>query len=98
MNIINGGVVMPGFDGTGPLGQGPLTGGSRGYCIVPLDSKSKFSLGSTGIKGYPIGFNYPKRIPTVIPRPKLDYSSRFKRSARMSPSNIRRVMDRKFQR
>ena len=22
---------MPGFDGTGPLGQGPLTGGGRGY-------------------------------------------------------------------
>lgn len=23
---------MPGFDGTGPRGQGPLTGGGRGYC------------------------------------------------------------------
>jgi len=23
---------MPGFDGTGPLGQGPRTGGGRGYC------------------------------------------------------------------
>jgi hypothetical protein len=23
---------MPGFDGTGPLGQGPLTGGGFGYC------------------------------------------------------------------
>ncbi len=23
---------MPGFDGTGPMGQGPLTGGRRGYC------------------------------------------------------------------
>jgi len=23
---------MPGFDGTGPWGQGPLTGGGRGYC------------------------------------------------------------------
>ena len=23
---------MPGFDGSGPLGQGPMTGGARGYC------------------------------------------------------------------
>ncbi|MBN1851004.1 MAG: DUF5320 domain-containing protein [Deltaproteobacteria bacterium] len=23
---------MPGFDGTGPWGQGPMTGGARGYC------------------------------------------------------------------
>lgn len=27
---------MPGFDGTGPQGQGPMTGGGRGYCAVPL--------------------------------------------------------------
>ena len=24
---------MPGFDGTGPRGQGPFTGGGRGYCV-----------------------------------------------------------------
>ncbi len=23
---------MPGFDGTGPLGQGPMTGRGMGYC------------------------------------------------------------------
>jgi len=23
---------MPGFNGTGPQGQGPMTGGARGYC------------------------------------------------------------------
>jgi len=27
---------MPGFDGTGPMGQGPMTGKGRGYCAVPL--------------------------------------------------------------
>lgn len=26
---------MPGFDGTGPLGLGPMTGGGRGFCAVP---------------------------------------------------------------
>jgi len=24
---------MPNFDGTGPRGQGPFTGGGRGYCV-----------------------------------------------------------------
>ena len=27
---------MPGFDGMGPRGMGPLTGGGRGFCAVPL--------------------------------------------------------------
>ena len=28
---------MPGFNGKGPRGTGPMTGGCRGYCVVPLD-------------------------------------------------------------
>ncbi len=29
---------MPGFNGTGgPMGQGPMTGGGRGYCAVALN-------------------------------------------------------------
>ncbi len=24
---------MPGFDRTGPMGQGPMTGGRRGFCV-----------------------------------------------------------------
>ena len=27
---------MPGFDGTGPLGVGPMTGGGWGFCAIPL--------------------------------------------------------------
>ena len=27
---------MPGFNGTGPRGMGPMTGGGRGYCAIPL--------------------------------------------------------------
>jgi len=27
---------MPGFDGTGPRGMGPMTGGGRGFCAYPL--------------------------------------------------------------
>lgn len=25
---------MPGYDGTGPLGRGPMTGGRRGRCLA----------------------------------------------------------------
>ncbi|HDP69304.1 MAG TPA: hypothetical protein ENN38_00620 [Actinobacteria bacterium] len=28
---------MPGFDGTGPRGEGPMTGGARGYCSLPYE-------------------------------------------------------------
>jgi hypothetical protein len=31
---------MPGFDGTGPRGLGPITGGGRGFCVVPLSPSS----------------------------------------------------------
>jgi len=31
---------MPGFDGTGPAGQGPMTGGGRGYCVQPNQQTS----------------------------------------------------------
>jgi len=34
---------MPGFDGTGPMGQGPMTGGGRGYCVVPLGAAGRQS-------------------------------------------------------
>ncbi len=29
---------MPGFNGTGPMGRGPLTGRGMGYCAVQLPS------------------------------------------------------------
>lgn len=27
---------MPNFDGTGPMGRGPMTGRGMGYCVVPV--------------------------------------------------------------
>jgi hypothetical protein len=36
--------IMPGFDGSGPNGKGPMTGGGRGYCVVPVSAaKEPFS-------------------------------------------------------
>ena len=31
---------MPGFDGTGPKGLGPMTGRGQGYCIVSIEDES----------------------------------------------------------
>jgi len=36
---------MPGFDGTGPMGQGPMSGRERGYCAVPLTGTRRPFLG-----------------------------------------------------
>ena len=45
---------MPGFDGTGPIGMGPMTGGGRGYC-------SSRGVGARGAYGFPrrMGYAYP---------------------------------------
>ena len=46
---------MPGFDGTGPRGMGPMTGGGRGFC-------SPWGIRAVR-RGYGIpprvGYNYP---------------------------------------
>ena len=40
---------MPGFDGTGPLGQGPMTGGGFGYCGT--NRRPGYALGGRGFFG-----------------------------------------------
>jgi len=32
---------MPGYNGTGPAGDGPMTGRGRGYCIMELPENGK---------------------------------------------------------
>lgn len=45
---------MPGFDGTGSRGRGPMTGGSRGYCVMPVN-ESGFVKGIYGGRGAGMG-------------------------------------------
>jgi len=49
---------MPGFDGTGPAGQGPFTGKGRGFCVIPLDHNSRSSLSVTGSQNNPVSICY----------------------------------------
>jgi hypothetical protein len=37
---------MPGFNGTGPLGAGPMTGRGGGYCMSYVGPDSRFNQGS----------------------------------------------------
>jgi hypothetical protein len=45
---------MPGFDGTGPRGQGPMTGRGGGYCAVKLPDSGELPYGYAGVQGTPV--------------------------------------------
>jgi hypothetical protein len=36
---------MPGFDGMGPMGMGPMTGGRRGFCAIPYEGYGPYGYG-----------------------------------------------------
>ena len=49
---------MPGFDGKGPSGQGPLTGKGRGFCILKSSEKNPHQVqGFAGLHGVPVDQN-----------------------------------------
>ena len=65
---------MPGFDGTGPRGQGPLTGRGEGYCALVLPPAGQAPFGYAGLQGRPVrlgrapapfgaGARFPNRPP-----------------------------------
>ncbi len=53
---------MPRFDGTGPMGQGPMTGRGNGYCVLPLTDNDTPISNFTPI--HPINYG---PIPQVYP-------------------------------
>jgi hypothetical protein len=47
---------MPNFDGTGPLGQGPMTGRGQGFCVLTSSKENASQVkGIAGLQGVPIG-------------------------------------------
>jgi hypothetical protein len=63
---------MPGFDGTGPHGMGPFTGGARGYCIVPISPGSpiymeKGDYPSNDVSGNKPDYGAWQNTPGAIP-------------------------------
>jgi hypothetical protein len=46
---------MPGFDGTGPRGEGPMTGRGEGHCALVLPSEEGCApYGYAGLEGRPV--------------------------------------------
>jgi hypothetical protein len=46
---------MPGFDGTGPLGRGPMSGRAQGFCVLKNSKENPGQLeGFAGLQGVPI--------------------------------------------
>ncbi|MBP8912837.1 MAG: DUF5320 domain-containing protein [Phycisphaerae bacterium] len=46
---------MPGFDGTGPQGRGPMTGWARGYCVLRESNNEPIHMqGFAGVQGTPV--------------------------------------------
>ena len=47
---------MPGFDGTGPLGQGPMTGRGQGFCVLTNSEENPGQVkGFAGLQSVPVG-------------------------------------------
>jgi hypothetical protein len=46
---------MPDFDGTGPSGQGPMTGRGRGFCVLTVSEENPGEVkGFTGLQSVPV--------------------------------------------
>ena len=71
---------MPGFDGTGPMGMGPMTGGGRGFCAIPLHAAWQ---AYTGRRGSAIPYyGVPSFAPEIVRGEELEYLKRLTQSLR----------------
>ncbi|MFQ6100948.1 MAG: DUF5320 domain-containing protein [Anaerolineae bacterium] len=56
---------MPGFDGTGPQGQGPMTGRGEGYCALVIPESGQAPYGYAGLQGTPVRLGAPVARPVL---------------------------------
>lgn len=65
---------MPRFDGTGPEGEGPMTGRCRGFCLMgksPSGSRKRI-IGYAGASGWPVKAPYADRRKEEVNMPRGD--------------------------
>jgi hypothetical protein len=62
---------MPGFDGTGPAGIGPFTGGGRGFCAVKVPAYPAYGFGYSRPYVYPGGYGYVPYSPQLSKEQEL---------------------------
>lgn len=64
---------MPGFDGTGPQGKGPLTGRGLGYCVLRESGDKAVQIeGWAGMDGIPVASANTEKAKEVIQMPFRD--------------------------
>jgi hypothetical protein len=98
---------MPGFDGTGPRGQGPMTGGGQGYCMTPKHNFQSRPWGFRGFgrgwknryfaKGIPGGFwgrGFREIEPDISAKDKVEMLQDEANYYEREPKNIREEIDR----
>lgn len=56
---------VPRFDGTGPQGQGPMSGRGEGYCTIKIPDSGQAPYGYAGVQGTPVVLGAPKPQPTL---------------------------------
>ncbi len=72
---------MPGFDGTGPGGMGPMTGGGRGFCSPWGVGGNNYGLRrGSGFRGI---MRYPASRPWV--RPGIPYGYTYPEASSFAP-------------
>ena len=59
---------MPGGDGTGPLGRGPMTGRGMGECVVKLQGGGEAPEGFAGAAGWSVGGRTSAKSPFWGPK------------------------------
>jgi len=74
---------MPGFDGTGPAGMGPMTGGGRGFCS-PWGSRGGFGRGfGRGLgRGFGRGYGSGRWAPYPYADPWAGYGAGYQPGTR----------------
>ncbi|MBL7063126.1 MAG: DUF5320 domain-containing protein [Anaerolineae bacterium] len=76
---------MPRFDGTGPQGQGPMTGRGEGHCALVLPESGQSPYGYAGLQGTPVRLGAPAARPALRtrfarwPRPAMQRGRAFGR-------------------
>jgi hypothetical protein len=56
---------VPRFDGTGPQGQGPMTGRGEGYCAIKIPESGEAPYGYAGQQGTPVVLGAPGARPPL---------------------------------
>jgi len=66
---------MPGFDGTGPNGMGPMTGGGRGFCSPWGTGMRNYAFSRRALYTYPRygAYGFRPLVPRISREQELEF-------------------------